>query len=48
VHHHLAQLRDAGLIALEGNARAYTYVPRREAATEAAALLADITGTEGE
>ena len=28
VHHHLAQLRDAGLVALEGNARAYTYVPR--------------------
>ena len=48
VHHHLAQLRDAGLIALEGNARAYTYVPRREAADEAAALVAEVTGTEGE
>lgn len=48
VHHHLGQLRDAGLIALEGNARAYTYVPRREAAEEAAALVADITGTEEE
>jgi DNA-binding transcriptional ArsR family regulator len=48
VHHHLAQLREAGLVALEGNARAYTYVPRREAADEAAALVADITGTEGE
>jgi DNA-binding transcriptional ArsR family regulator len=46
VHHHLAQLRDAGLVALEGNARAYTYVPRREAAAEAAALVADITRTE--
>ena len=46
VHHHLAQLREAGLVALEGNARAYTYVPRREAADEAAALVADITGTE--
>jgi DNA-binding transcriptional ArsR family regulator len=47
VHHHLGQLRDAGLIALEGNARAYSYVPRREAADEAAALLAEVTGTEG-
>ena len=48
VHHHLAQLRDAGLVALEGNARAYTYVPRRAAADEAAALVADIIGTEEE
>jgi DNA-binding transcriptional ArsR family regulator len=48
VHHHLAQLREAGLIALEGNARAYSYVPRQEAAGEAAALVADVTGTEGE
>ena len=48
VHHHLAQLRAAGLVALEGNARAYTYVPRREAAAKAAALVADIIGTEGE
>jgi len=48
VHHHLAQLRDAGLVALEGNARAYTYIPRRAAADEAAALLADIIGTEEE
>jgi DNA-binding IclR family transcriptional regulator len=47
VHHHLAQLREAGLVALEGNARAYTYVSRREAARETAALVADITGTEG-
>jgi DNA-binding transcriptional ArsR family regulator len=48
VHHHLAQLRDAGLVALEGNARAYTYVPRRAAADDAAALVADIIGTEEE
>ena len=48
VHHHLGQLRDAGLIALEGNARAYRYVPRREASHEAAALVAEVTGTEGE
>ena len=46
VHHHLALLRDAGLVALEGNARAYLYVPRPEAAAEAAALLGDILGTE--
>jgi DNA-binding transcriptional ArsR family regulator len=48
VHHHLAQLREAGLVALEGNARAYTYVPRREAADDAAALVADLIGTEEE
>jgi DNA-binding transcriptional ArsR family regulator len=48
VHHHLAQLREAGLIALEGNAKAYSYVPRSEAADEAAALVAEVTGTEGE
>ena len=48
VHHHLAQLRAAGLVALEGNARAYTYVPRRGAAADAAALVAGIIGTEGE
>lgn len=44
VHHHLAQLRDAGLIALEGNARAYRYTPRIEAADEAAHLLSQIVG----
>ena len=48
VHHHLAQLRAAGLIGLEGNARAYTYIPRREASAEAAALVAQVTRTEGE
>ena len=46
VHHHLALLRDVGLVALEGNARSYTYVPRRDAAADAAALVARITGTE--
>ena len=46
VHHHLAQLRDAGLVALEGNARAYTYVARRAAAEEAAQLLDDLIGKD--
>ena len=46
VHHHLAQLRDAGLIALEGNARAYRYFPRPAVAHEAATLVAEIIGTE--
>jgi len=46
VHHHLAQLRDAGLVALQGNARAYTYLPRRAAADEAAALLEDLIGKD--
>ena len=46
VHHHLAQLRAAGLIALEGNARAYTYAPRRGAPAEVEELVASIVGTE--
>ena len=46
VHHHLAQLRAAGLVALEGNARAYTYVPRRDAPAEIAELVATVIGTE--
>jgi DNA-binding transcriptional ArsR family regulator len=48
VHHHLAQLRDAGLVGLEGNARAYTYTPRHEAIEEIAELIAHIVGTEEE
>ena len=48
VHHHLAQLRDAGLVALEGNARAYTYVPRPEVASEIAELVASLVGTTQE
>ena len=47
VHHHLAQLREAGLLALEGNARAYTYIPRPDAAVDAADLFAEVIGTEG-
>jgi DNA-binding transcriptional ArsR family regulator len=46
VHHHLAQLREVGLVALEGNARAYAYVPRRAAAADAAELVAEVIGTE--
>ncbi|HEU4970507.1 MAG TPA: ArsR family transcriptional regulator [Gaiellaceae bacterium] len=46
VHHHLGLLRAAGLVALEGNARAYTYVPRRDAPTEVAELVASLVGTE--
>jgi len=48
VHHHLGQLREAGLVVLEGNARAYTYTPRHEAVEEIADLLAHIVGTEDE
>jgi DNA-binding transcriptional ArsR family regulator len=44
IHHHLAQLRDAGLITLEGNARAYRYHARVEAADELAVLLAELVG----
>jgi DNA-binding transcriptional ArsR family regulator len=46
VHHHLALLRDTGLVALEGNARAYTYVARQEAAAEAAELVSELVGKE--
>jgi DNA-binding transcriptional ArsR family regulator len=46
VHHHLAQLREAGFVALEGNARAYRYLPRRAAANEAAELVAGLIGRE--
>jgi DNA-binding transcriptional ArsR family regulator len=48
VHHHLTQLRDAGLVTLEGNARAYTYMPRREAVGEIGELIGHIVGTEEE
>lgn len=47
VHYHLSQLRDAGLVALEGNARAYAYQPRPDAATAVASLLADLIGPSG-
>lgn len=48
VHHHLAQLREVGLVDLEGNARAYSYAPRRAAAADAAALLAELVETKEE
>jgi DNA-binding transcriptional ArsR family regulator len=46
VHHHLALLRAAGLVALEGNARAYIHVPRRDAPAEIGELVATVVGTE--
>lgn len=46
VHHHLSQLRDAGLVALEGNARSYTFAARPGAAADAAALLVDVLGPD--
>jgi DNA-binding transcriptional ArsR family regulator len=42
VHHHLVLLREARLLELEGNARAYRYVPRAEAAAEFEALLPEV------
>ncbi len=42
VHHHLGELRDARLIDLEGNARAYRYLPRQEALQETVALLSEV------
>ena len=41
-HHHLTQLRAAGLVVVRGNARSYRYSLRREAAVEAGALLAEL------
>ena len=48
VHHHLAQLRAAGLVALEGNARAYTYIPRRDAHADVAELVAAVAARKEE
>jgi DNA-binding transcriptional ArsR family regulator len=41
-HHHLAQLRAAGLVTLRGNARGYWYLLRTEGFGEAQALLRDL------
>jgi DNA-binding transcriptional ArsR family regulator len=46
VHHHLALLRTAGLVALEGNARAYTYVVRSDAPAGIAELVANVVRME--
>jgi DNA-binding transcriptional ArsR family regulator len=42
VHHHLALLREARLVELEGNARSYRYLPRADAAAELDQLLAEV------
>lgn len=42
VHHHLSQLREAQLIDLEGNARAYRYVLRADALPEISGLLSEL------
>jgi DNA-binding transcriptional ArsR family regulator len=42
VHHHLSQLREARLIDLEGNARAYRYVLRVDALPEISDLLSEL------
>jgi len=42
VHHHLVKLREARLVDLQGNARAYRYAARRDAPDELAELLAAV------
>jgi DNA-binding transcriptional ArsR family regulator len=46
VHHHVSELREAGLVELEGNARAYRYLPRPGALEDTAALLAELLPEE--
>jgi len=41
-HHHLTQLRAAGLVVIRGNARSYRYFLRAEAVSEAGTLLAEL------
>jgi DNA-binding transcriptional ArsR family regulator len=41
-HHHLAQLREAGLVELRGNARGYSYALVRDGLAEAVRALADL------
>jgi DNA-binding transcriptional ArsR family regulator len=41
-HHHLSQLRTAGLVTLRGNARGYWYTLRAEGLGEARALLGEL------
>jgi DNA-binding transcriptional ArsR family regulator len=47
-HHHLAQLRAAGLVALRGNARGYSYVLRPDGLAEAQRALGELTHPPGE
>jgi DNA-binding transcriptional ArsR family regulator len=42
LHHHLGKLREARLVELEGNARAYRYAARKQAPDELAELVADV------
>jgi DNA-binding transcriptional ArsR family regulator len=42
VHHHLGQLREARLVELEGNARAYRYLVHPEALGETSRLLSEL------
>lgn len=42
VHHHLALLRESGLVTLEGNARSYTFRARHDIVAETAALIGDV------
>ena len=41
-HHHLAQLRAAGLVTLRGNARGYWYALRSEGLAEAQRAIGDL------
>jgi len=41
-HHHLSQLRAAGLVTMGGNARGYWYALRREGAADARAVLGEL------
>jgi len=41
-HHHLTQLRAAGLVVIRGNARSYRYTLREEALGESGTLLAEL------
>lgn len=41
-HHHLALLRDAGLVGLRGNARSYRYFLQEDALTKSRNLLAEV------
>ena len=46
-HHHLAQLRAAGLVTVSGNARAYRYALAAEASRELSLLLSRFLGGAG-